>query len=906
MKILRKLTLKNLRLNRTRTIVTIVGILLSAALITVVAGVATSGQQTMINSSIINSGNYDFILYGNFDDNSVRQISANRNIENVYKCNPVGVAEFDSKSTYRPYVYIEGFSKNAFENCFECSLQNGRYPESTDELVLSPLFTKYSKKQYKVGDSITLTVGSRQRLDSDATESDDDETDTLAAVEEYRFEKEKFVGEFTKKYKIVGILNDVKGEMESDSQSASVKIYTMADFTSNAQRAKGLYESVMYADITESKESEYINVISEIIGTTPEVTEKILDKNEALDKSPIHINDFDINKDVLACKGYALSDKNMKIIYGLIAFIITIIIISSVFIIRNSFAISITEKTKLYGMLSSTGATPRQIRHNVLYEGFLLGLVGIPLGIGLGVGVTAVLIALCNTILSESLNGLVIVYKISWIAIVAAVVLSVVTILFSTLSSALRASHISPIEAIRSNNDIKIKQKTKHYKTPKLITKLFGIGGSIAWKNLKRSRKKYRTTVASIVVSVAVFISIYSFVSYGVKYSENYYTNIKYNLYISLMNNSDTKSNIDKNIELFNKIKAMDGVEKSLTRYVNYDYIFEINWDNIPENMRNESNESLIIDNDESYAAFSPTIIAVDDAAYKDIIKTLGYNYDDVKDKGIINNNNVLIDENGYHTDKTYRLFKKTIGTTLKGTIGIDEDEYSYDEKYKDVTIEIGGEFTDTKALDEYSETGIDEYGTIIVNKSWFDKHINPLDTNLYLYINSTDPDKIEQSISDMDNDNISVWNHSRNAREMNSLILIMQIFVYGFILVISLIGITNIFNTITTNMRLRQKEFAMLRSIGMTNREFKRMIRLESIFYTSKSLIIGIPLGILGGFIISKIFKRSEEMSYIFPWLAILISIIAVLLIVWMIMRFSIGKVKNQNIIETIRNDNI
>ena len=82
----------------------------------------------------------------------------------------------------------------------------------------------------------------------------------------------------------------------------------------------------------------------------------------------------------------------------------------------------------------------------------------------------------------------------------------------------------------------------------------------------------------------------------------------------------------------------------------------------------------------------------------------------------------------------------------------------------------------------------------------------------------------------------------------MNSFSLLIQIFVYGFILVISLIGLTNIFNTITTNMRLRSKEFAMLRSVGMTNREFNRMVRLESLFYAVKALLIGIPLGVLGG----------------------------------------------------------
>ena len=69
MKLLNKLTLKNLRLNKVRTIVTIVGIMLSAALITVVSGMALSGRQTMIDAQMVYGGNYDVAL--DIIDNSV-------------------------------------------------------------------------------------------------------------------------------------------------------------------------------------------------------------------------------------------------------------------------------------------------------------------------------------------------------------------------------------------------------------------------------------------------------------------------------------------------------------------------------------------------------------------------------------------------------------------------------------------------------------------------------------------------------------------------------------------------------------------------------------------------------------------------------------------------------------------
>ena len=149
--------------------------------------------------------------------------------------------------------------------------------------------------------------------------------------------------------------------------------------------------------------------------------------------------------------------------------------------------------------------------------------------------------------------------------------------------------------------------------------------------------------------------------------------------------------------------------------------------------------------------------------------------------------------------------------------------------------------------------------------------------------------------------------NMERVVSGMRALILLIEIFVYGFILVISLIGLTNIFNTITNNIKLRQKEFATLLSIGTTKKEFNRMVGLESLLYTVKSLLIGLPLGLGAGVVIYLMYGQTlGGMSYIFPWKAVLISILVVLILLWVIMRFSIRKVSKMNVIETIRNDNI
>ena len=174
-------------------------------------------------------------------------------------------------------------------------------------------------------------------------------------------------------------------------------------------------------------------------------------------------------------------------------------------------------------------------------------------------------------------------------------------------------------------------------------------------------------------------------------------------------------------------------------------------------------------------------------------------------------------------------------------------------------------------------------------------------------FIDAKNADELEETITELDGgQTFEVYNVEKMANMYNAMTLVISIFAYGFIIVISLIGVTNIFNTITTNMRLRSKEFAMLKSIGMTKREFNRMIRLESLFYGVKSLIIGIPLGLLAGIGIFKAFSMNLATDFVVPYTAILISIVFVFAVVWLIMRFSISKVQKQNIIETIRNDNI
>lgn len=581
------------------------------------------------------------------------------------------------------------------------------------------------------------------------------------------------------------------------------------------------------------------------------------------------------NTDLLRYQG-VLNDATLQVLYTIGTIVIVIIVISSVFVIRNSFSISVSEKNRQYGMLASVGATSKQIKKNVLFEGLSIGLIAIPLGILLGIVAIMILLQVVNYLLSDMfVAGLNLEYSISIIPIIASIIISLITIYLSCLIPAIRASKISPIESIRGNNDIKL--KPRKIKTPKFIKKVFGIGGVIASKNLKRSKKKYRTTVISIVVSIFIFISLSSILTLGTKVTTLYYTDFKFNMFVS---------GGDKTI--YEEIAKLDNVD-------NYAYFYEKGLDINFEKYSSEFGKQVLGDIENG-----GILLAIYNNEYfKQYIKELGISEENYKKAAILIDDVIL-----YNADNT-----RTVDRIYNIQSG---DEITITDSSKEKSFVI------TKTTTERPmglENTYYDSGIIVVSQDFLEEVFGEKVDESYilddLLIYSEEDETLENTINDLikQNENYSelaVYNYNTAVEQQKRIILVVAIFLYGFITVISLIGVTNIFNTITTNMILRSKEFAMLKSIGMTKKEFNRMIRLESIMYGLKALIIGIPLGILGSYFIYKAFALDTDFGYSLPIVPIIISIVFVFIIVGITMKYSLNKINKQNIIETIRKDNI
>ena len=441
MNILKKLTLKSLKLNKKRTIVTIIGIILSTALICAVAGMITSVQKTLINYAKSHSGNYH-VCFKNIPNDELKYIKENKNVQNYFLSKNVGYGKLEKvENEYKPYIFVMEYDKKGLEQG-GVTLLEGRMPENSNEIVIPEHLIKSGRINYTIGEKITLNLGKRQTKDGleltqeDALLTDEsEETESSSKSKSETEDLEEIVDTKEHTYTIVGIIerSNYKG-----IEGFSAPGYTAISYMDNENDINTANISVLYSNLKDfQKKTEDIkSVIEKNIGSSVTVS---------------------YNSSLIDYEG-GVSDTTMASLYSVGAVVIVIIILSSVFVIRNSFSISVSEKTKQYGMLSSIGATKKQIKKSVLYEGFYIGIIGIPLGILCGILAVVILLQVVNVLLGDSLNEKC-VFSIPILAIIASIVISAITIYLSCILPARRASKISPIEAIRGNDDIKIKAK---------------------------------------------------------------------------------------------------------------------------------------------------------------------------------------------------------------------------------------------------------------------------------------------------------------------------------------------------------------------------------------------------------------------------------------------------------------
>lgn len=857
MNILNELTIKNLKQNKKRTMVTIFGIMLSVALVTAITTFLSSMQGSLIEYAKRNSGDYHLYVT-NIPAEEQKYFLKNEKIGKIMKTQTLGEitmeeVKLDEYEDSVPQMRLKAFGEDALTHTGKF-IYEGRLPKNENEVVFPMNLLWTESLQYVVGDEITFRVNGVEQ------------TYTICGICRYpSFEFYAEDGNMGYTF-LTKLSHDVEGE-------TSDLFITMKD----PKEAYRFYEEL-------TKKRGYAE------------------------------NQIEVNHNLLRFEGVTRSEATMQILYRLAFLVILIIIFTSVFVIKNSFDISITERIRQYGMLASIGATSKQIRKNVLFEGFALGIIAVPLGVLCGIFAIWVTLRGVTWILEDA--GLAAEFynlqlHISVMAIVAAVMIAVVTIFISALIPAGKAAKVSPIDAIRESKSVKI--SGKKLRTPKILQKCLGIEGELADKNLKRSRKKYRTTVFSIFLSVVLFVSISSMVRYAFELQDLEVQKQDFNLYAWIQNvrskelpsEAWTEKDYDLQLEIekaaYQKVKKLKGIKRATIVKYTVANVDPAAFSERALELQQQMTEGCT--REDMQEMVNVMIYSVEDREYREYLKDLGVDYEEAEVKAI------LLDQALYEASvdgKTVREKYRYLNLGEGDTLSIQEltgEDWTKNEK---IPFEVA-KVTDEAPFGLQSGIGFGMIRVIISDKQmeqfdyWYDG----------IRIDVEDTRKLAEEIKKIDQVNGGVVEWDINdldaiARESKSLILIVSIFVYGFIAVISVIGITNVFNTITTNMTLRSREFAILKSVGMTEKEFRKMIRYESLLYGVKALALGLPAGVLLSYLFHYIFEGILIVDYKLPWREMGIAVVFVFLIISLTMHYAVKKSQKQNIIETIRSENI
>lgn len=841
MNIFNKVALQGLKKNRTQTLVTIVGVVLSAAMITAVAIFGTSLLNYLTNGSIAKYGNWH-VEFVDVDSAFVQDQTNDDEVSNTAVFENIGYAVLDgANSSEKPYLFIAGFNDETFDT-LPITLISGKLPENSNEVLVPSHIAAKAGVKISVGDTLTLAVGNREA-----------DGETLTQHDSYRAGEETLVPVTEKTYTVVGICDRPGFEEHS---------------------APG-YTLITKADTADQADS--FNLF---------VTLKNPYKVKAYASTVAGADEYVLNDDVLRFMGVSDNKLFNTLLYSVGGILVAIIMVGSIFLIYNSFNISLNERTHQFGILMSVGATAKQLRNSVLFEGLSIGAIGIPIGVLVGIGsIELILPIVASNFITIISSTVPLTLSMSVPALVVAAAVSLITILISAYIPAKKAAATPVMECIRQTNEIKTESKA--VKTSKLAQRIYGLEGTLALKNFRRNKKRYRSVVLSLTLSVVLFVSGSAFGTTLKRLAEQYTMDFDYDICFYTQDMDEREL-----FPLYNKLKTAGGVTESSYQAIST-YSCEVNTNDFSDSYR----ETAGYDGTNGTMELSMDIQFIEDSIYQDFIESLGLPIDEytgpdtkmivvAKDKSLADifatraMDFTLASESGVQT--------KAIHTTLVDT-------------YPEDTLPA-------------QSSGVKAYVLMVVApyqmKSQFDTLNAP--TKFGLTFRSENP---SQSVAEMETmiqsagitSEYTMYNLYGVVDQYRSVTFVINVFTYIFVIMISLIAMANVFNTISTNIKLRRRELAMLRSVGMSDRDFNKMMNFECIFYGMRTLLFGVPVAGIISWLIYEVILNAERMDnfhFEFPWGSMLISMLSVFFIVFITMLYATSKIKRENIIDALRDD--
>lgn len=866
MNIFNKVTLQSMKKSRTRTIVTVIGVALSAAMITAVSTFAVSLQNYMVNGAIQKYGGWH-VEFLDVPPSFVREQAADSRVADTAAFEEIGYAVLEGgKNPDKPYLFLAGFSPDTYAS-LPVNLISGKLPENSGEILIPAHVAANGGVGYQVGDQLTLQVGSRRKGGAVLGQHDPySPEETLAGAEPAGRDTLALGAEKT--YKVVGICERPAFEEATAPGYTVITRWDGTDTGDNLSVFVTLKQPRQVRSYAEGVPGSYARVF---------------------------------NDDVLRFMG--LSDDAIfnGLLYSVVGILVALIMAGSIFLIYNSFTISLNDRVRQFGILLSVGATRKQLQNSVLFEGLCIGALGIPIGILVGIpGIKLVLSLVSANFGNIMYDAVPLTLKVSVPVLAAAAAVSMATILISAYIPARKAAGAPVMECIRQTGEVRL--SAGMVKTSKLAARILGLEGTLALKNFKRNRRRYRSIVLSLTLSVVLLVTASTFSSHLKRAAEGAVVDSDYDICFCArdMDEGDL-------FALYGKLRTADGVYESSYQAVAA-YTAAVNTEDFSEGYRKSAGygpggEVVELPMDVQF---------IEDKLYWDFIESLGLSPAEFTgpDAPLIAVAKAKkADEGETGKSSLINMFAKP-GISLSLKPVMDGGAETRAGLGRNVVLA----FVDTIPLDTlpkppsevtpYVFLAVAPYGL----KADF---VNPgTRTDLGLTFRSENPSQSTAEMEAMIRGagtacGYTLYNMQKMLEQNRNITFVVDVFTYVFVAMISLIAVANVFNTISTNIRLRRRELAMLRSIGMSDRDFRKMMSFECILYGARTLFLGLPTaGILSWLIYRWMVWGGAEIDFMFPWDSMGISVLGVFLAVFVTMLYAVGRIRKENIIDALRDD--
>lgn len=857
MNILHVYAKKSLRRNPSRTAVTVIGIILSAAMLSAVTSMAASIQAYGIAYESAMLGDWH-VSVKNVDQEKMQELTEDARVSEIYELRSIGYAYLeDSENFYKPYLCIQAMNEGFAEH-MPITVTEGRMPEREGEVLIPAHVTDNAGVTVELGEVLSLGVGVRENEQGEQLWQEH----MLSATEHGDgtvTPQEKLTGCEQKRYTVVGFYD------RPTFENYSAPGYTVLTVASDGE--------------------DYRNTDSYIVMKHPKDA-TVLWNEVSQEEKYLTV----CNNPLLRFYGVSVrSDFNM-IVYGMGSILIVIIVVGSIALIYNAFAISVSERTKQFGILSSVGATKKQMKKMVGYEAYLLCLIGVPIGIffgNCGIGITLYCFRRSLTYLVGGIDGVEWKLCVSPAAVIAAAVIGVFTVLISAYLPMRRALKGSAIDAIRQRSDIKL--TAKELKLPRWVGKSFGVEGIIAWKNFKRNRKRYRATVISLSLSILLFLSAGSFSDYLFGSYRNEVKLSSFDVGVEIY--EDSYDEIMQDESTIRGIKGVAVVYECMESWL--DIAFD------SEELTKEA-ESYYQDRGEE--SYNVKAIFLQDDIYEEMISFYGLDSEKYRDETepkaiVLNRIHDYLDGEDYELSVLRQSCESITGNGEIAIGDIVENQITVQPEFSEKVLYWPGYFYNMELIYPISRAErVSEYLRL-------SEHDNGIRVTWRL--KAADHTGTVQTILQLlGEDGVSVYDMAEEEEQHRMLMLMINVFSYGYITLISLISAANVFNTISTNIRLRKREFAMLKSMGMTQRGFTRMLNLECIIYGTKGLGFGLLLAVPCVVLMYYFGNGRDLAGFYLPWRYVVISAVCVFAVVYATMCYGKNRTKKEEIMDALREE--